>query len=120
MQGPAATDRTHVLNVIATTDLGRNWRLGGRWMFYTGVPVALAYLEAARTPPRTAPFWRIDIKLQKRWILAAPNAWGGVSIEVLNTTLNQEVLQGGCSAFRCTYDSFGPITIPAIGLEGAI
>ena len=120
MQGPAASDRTHVLNVVVTTNLGRNWRLGGRWMFYTGVPVSVAYLEAARTPPRTPPFWRLDFKLQKRWILAAPNAWWGVSLEVLNTTLNEETLRGGCSAFRCTYDTFGPITIPAIGVEGAL
>ena len=120
MQAPASTDRTHVLNVVATTNLGRNWRLGGRWLFYTGIPLAVAYLEAARTPPRTPAFWRLDWKLQKRWNLARPDAWWGVSLEVLNTTLNQEVLQGACSAFRCTYDNFGPITIPAIGLEGAI
>jgi TonB family protein len=119
LQGPAMTDRTHVLNVAASYNLGRNWRLGGRWLFYSGIPVEVAYLEAAKTPPRTPPFWRIDFKLQKRWIIAQPNVWWGLVFEVLNTTLNKETLSGGCNAHRCTYESFGPVTVPSIGAEGA-
>ena len=119
LQGPAMTDRTHVLNVAASYNLGRNWRLGGRWLFYSGIPVQVAYLEAAKTPPRTPPFWRIDFKLQKRWIVAPPNVWWGVVFEVLNTTLNKESLSGSCNAYRCAYESIGPVTVPSIGAEGA-
>ncbi|HEY4103695.1 MAG TPA: energy transducer TonB, partial [Polyangiaceae bacterium] len=95
------------------------WRLGGRWLFYSGIPTEVAYVKAAQAPPRTPPFWRLDFKLQKRWYLKAPTAWWGLALEVLNTTLNKEALSGSCNAFSCTYDRFGPVTVPSIGAEGA-
>ena len=119
VSGPATTDRTHVLNLALSGDLGRNWRLGARWLFYSGIPTHVAYLEAARNPPRTPPFWRADFKIQKRWYIKQPTAWWGLALEVLNTTLNKEVLQGDCNAFDCAYQSFGPVTVPSIGAEGA-
>jgi hypothetical protein len=119
ISGPATTDRTHVLNVASSYDLGRNWRLGGRVLFYTGIPAEVAYLEAARHPPRTPPFWRLDFKLEKRWYIRKPDRWWGLNIEVLNTTLNKEQLQGSCNAFSCTYEEIGPVTVPSIAFEGA-
>jgi len=119
LEGPATTDRTHVLNVALSSDLGKNWRLGGRWLFYSGIPSQVAYIRAAQAPPRTPPFWRLDFKLQKRWYLKAPTAWWGLALEVLNTTLNQEALSGSCNAFDCTYEKVGPVTVPSIGAEGA-
>jgi len=119
LQGPATTDRTHVLNVALSGDLGRDWRLGGRFLFYSGVPAHVAYVQAAKAPPRTPPFWRIDFKVQKRWYIKRPNVWWGLALEVLNTTLNKEVLSGDCNAFACKFESIGPVTIPSIGAEGA-
>ena len=119
LEGPATSDRTHVLNVALSGDLGRDWRLGGRWLFYSGIPTHVAYLRAAQAPPRTPPFWRLDFKLQKRWYIKRPDAWWGLSLEVLNTTLNKETVNGNCNAYSCTYDSIGPVTIPSIGAEGA-
>lgn len=118
--GPATTDRTHVLNVAASYDLGKNWRLGGRVLFYTGIPAEVAYLEAARHPPRTPPFWRLDFKIEKRWYIKRPNRWWGVSLEVLNTTLNKEKLTGSCNAFDCHFDELGPVTVPSLAFEGAL
>lgn len=117
--GPATTDRTHVLNLGASYNLGRNWRLGGRLMFYSGIPARVAYLEAAKNPPRTPAFWRLDVKLQKRWYIVPNKAWWGLVFEVLNTTLNKEVLDGDCYAYGCRYESFGPVTVPSIGAEAA-
>jgi TonB family protein len=119
LEGPATTDRTHVLNVALSGDLGRNWRLGGRYLFYSGIPTQVAYIQAAQAPPRTPPFWRLDFKLQKRWYLKAPTAWWGLVLEVLNTTLNKEAVSGSCNAFDCTYQKIGPVTVPSIGAEGA-
>jgi TonB family protein len=119
VSGPATTDRTHVLNVAASYDLGKNWRLGGRVLFYTGIPAEVAYIEAARHPPRTPAFWRLDFKLEKRWYIERPNRWWGLNIEVLNTTLNTEKLTGSCNAFSCTYEEIGPVTVPSIAFEGA-
>jgi outer membrane receptor protein involved in Fe transport len=119
VSGPATTDRTHVLNVAASYDLGKNWRLGGRVLFYTGIPAEVAYIEAARHPPRTPAFWRLDFKLEKRWYIRRPDRWWGLNIEVLNTTLNREQLSGSCNAFSCKYEEIGPVTVPAIAFEGA-
>jgi hypothetical protein len=119
LEGPATTDRTHVLNVALSGDLGRNWRLGGRFLFYSGIPTQVAYIQAAQAPPRTPPFWRLDFKLQKRWYLKSPTAWWGLVLEVLNTTLNKEAISGSCNAFDCTYQKIGPVTVPSIGAEGA-
>ena len=119
LEGPATTDRTHVLNLALSGDLGGNWRLGGRWLFYSGIPTHVAYVAAAKAPPRTPPFWRLDLKLQKRWYIERPDVWWGVVLEVLNTTLNQEVLNGDCNALSCKFESIGPVTIPSIGVEGA-
>lgn len=119
ISGPATTDRTHVLNVAASYDLGKDWRLGGRVLFYSGIPAQVAYLEAARHPPRTPPFWRLDFKLEKRWYVQRPNRWWGFNIEMLNATLNKEQLSGSCNAYECSYEEIGPVTIPAIAFEGA-
>lgn len=119
ISGPATTDRTHVLNVAASYDLGKDWRLGGRVLFYTGIPAQVAYLEAARHPPRTPAFWRLDFKLEKRWYLQRPNRWWGFNIEVLNTTLNKEQLTGSCNAYDCRYQELGPVTVPSLAFEGA-
>jgi hypothetical protein len=119
VSGPATTDRTHVLNVAASYDLGRNWRLGGRVLFYTGIPAEVAYIEAARHPPRTPAFWRLDFKLEKRWYIRRPDRWWGFNIEILNTTLNKEQLTGSCNAFSCKFEEIGPVTVPAIAFEGA-
>lgn len=119
LKGPATTDRTHVLNLAASYDLGKDWRLGGRLLFYSGIPARVAYLEAARHPPRTPPFWRIDFKLEKRWYVKRPNQWWGFNIEVLNTTFNKEQLSGNCNAYDCEYEEFGPVSVPSIAFEGA-
>jgi TonB family protein len=119
VSGPATTDRTHVLNVAASYDLGKNWRLGGRVLFYTGIPAEVAYIEAARHPPRTPAFWRLDFKIEKRWYIKRPDRWWGLNLEVLNTTLNKEKLTGSCNAFSCSYEEIGPVTVPSIAFEGA-
>ena len=119
VSGPATTDRTHVLNVAASYDLGKNWRFGGRVLFYTGIPAEVAYTEAARHPPRTPAFWRLDFKLEKRWYIRRPDRWWGINLEVLNTTLNKEQLTGSCNAFSCKYEEIGPVTVPSLAFEGA-
>ena len=119
LEGPATTDRTHVVNLALSADLGGDWRAGGRWLFYSGIPTRVAYVAAAKAPPRTPPFWRLDFKVQKRWYIKRPDVWWGLVLEVLNTTLNQEVLSGDCNAYTCKFDRIGPVTIPSIGAEGA-
>jgi TonB family protein len=115
-EGPALFDRRHVLSGALSYRWGSGFRAGVRGTFYTGIPADVAYLAAAEDPPRTAPFYRIDLRLEKRWPLGS-NAFLAVVLEVLNTTLHREALGKSCSAYVCREDRVGPLTIPSLGLE---
>jgi len=76
-------------------------------------------LKAARSPPRTTPFYRFDWRLEKRWTLGRSGAWWSLVIEVLNTTLHEEAVRKSCAAFYCREDTIGPVSVPSIGVEAA-
>ena len=111
----SAFDRTHVANVAAAFDLGRLWRAGTRFTIYTGTPVippgrnGLIPPPRSLTPERDPLFYRLDLRIEKRWNLTK-TTWLSFVAEVLNATLHTEVLQG---------QTIGPVTIPSIGVEGA-
>ncbi|WP_441289542.1 TonB-dependent receptor domain-containing protein [Sorangium sp. KYC3313] len=127
-------DRTHVANVALTYDLGRGYRAGGRFVFYSGLPQRI---DGATLPPisgvpggsgslaggaarweRLPPFFRLDVRLEKRWSIGK-SGWLAVVLDVLNTTLSKETLPGRCDAFSpCEPTTFGPVTVPNFGLEG--
>lgn len=109
---PSSFDRTHTLSLALGYDLGRRWRLGGRSVFYTGAPTfdeanGLAPPPRAESPPRGAPFFRLDLRLEKRWDLSR-DVWLAFVTEVMNATLSKEEFGG---------QAVGPITIPSLGLE---
>jgi TonB family protein len=116
-EGPALFDRRHVLSAALSHRFGGGFRAGLRGTYYTGVPADVAYLAAARDPPRTSPFHRIDFRLEKRWRLNDQGAFWALVLEVLNGTLREEALGKSCSAYVCREDTVGPITIPSLGLE---
>ncbi len=119
LEGPSGFDRRHVLNAALAYDLGRRWRLGGRFVFYTGSPGEVAYPEAATNPPRTPAFFRLDWRLEKSWLIGDSGAWWALVFEVLNTTLQRETLEKSCYAYGCRQESFGPVTIPSVGIEAS-
>ncbi len=108
----ASFDRTHVLNAALGYDLGRNWRAGARYVFYTGTPI---YEEGVAAPPRTTDdvertpaFHRLDVRVEKRWNLG-DTRWLSFVIEGMNVTLSKETIGG---------EEIGPLSIPSLGLEG--
>ncbi len=112
---PASFDRTHVGNAALAYDLGRNWRAGARLMFYTGAPSlirsrGLVTPPPVQTPDRDPAFYRIDVRLEKRWWLTE-KAWLSFVAEMLNATLHKETVSG---------QEIGPVSIPSLGLEGAL
>jgi outer membrane receptor protein involved in Fe transport len=119
-QAVATFDRTHVLNLVLGYDLGKNWRAGSRFVFYTGFPRTQGFFRPADDDerPRTPAFWRIDLRLEKRWLLGGRKWWAFV-FEIMNATLNREVVQLGCDDFSCDEETIGPVTIPSIGVEAA-
>ncbi|HEX3696323.1 MAG TPA: TonB-dependent receptor [Polyangia bacterium] len=126
---PSESDRTHILNAILAYDLGRRWRAGARFVYYTGAP----YSDLSGNVPvppyndhRGPPFFRVDVRLEKRWSLGRNRSLAFV-LEGLNVTLSREVTtlgmdcqgmmgpQGGTT--QCTPSHFGPLTIPSVGVE---
>jgi hypothetical protein len=111
----AAFDRTHVVNAAVAYDLGRNWRAGTRVTFYTGLPKAPDPTDPGST--RLAPFFRLDLRLEKRWPLG-PRAWVSFVAECMNATLSKESVGTSCTLSGCQDEKVGPVTIPSLGVEG--
>jgi hypothetical protein len=86
---------------------------------YSGSPYTNASLDG--TPnARTPPFFRLDVRLEKRWM----KQWGRVSfiVEWLNVLMQKEQLGLACDSTGstpCSPSLVGPITIPSIGVEAA-
>lgn len=113
---PSAFDRTHVGSTALAYDLGRSWRAGTRFVFYTGIPKEPPSIvigeNLIRPPPlehpeRDPPFYRLDVRLEKRWTFGE-RTWISFVLEVLNATLQKETFGE---------NQVGPVTIPSIGLE---
>jgi TonB family protein len=109
---PSAFDRTHVGSLALAYDLGAGWRAGGRFVFYTGIPKPTPDQGGISPPPAEHPerdpgFYRIDVRLEKRWTFGQ-RTWISFVLEVLNTTLRKETIGD---------NEIGPVTIPSIGLE---
>jgi hypothetical protein len=119
LNGPSSFDRNHVLNLALAYELGRRWRLGGRLVAYSGIPAQVAYREAAQNPPRTPWFYRVDMRLEKRWLIGDSGAWWALVLEMLNATLNKEVLNTSCYAYGCDDSEIGPVAVPSLGVEAS-
>jgi hypothetical protein len=67
----------------------------------------LVIAQPTLSDTRNPAFYRVDVRLEKRWKLSQ-RAWISFIAEVMNVTLSKE-----------TYNStvIGPITIPSIGAE---
>jgi len=119
-------DRRHVLNAILACALGRRWRAGARFLFYTGTP----YSELQGTLPvppynafREPSFFRLDVRLEKRWSLGK-NGSIGLVIEGQNLTLSTETSGFALDCMdspgvptQCKRGKIGPLTIPSVGVE---
>jgi hypothetical protein len=110
----ASFDRTHVLTGALAFDLGRAWRAGTRVTFYTGLPKAPDPTDGST---RLSPFFRLDLRLEKRWPLG-PRAWISFVAEWMNATLSKEAVGTSCTLNGCQETLVGPITIPSLGVEG--
>jgi TonB-dependent Receptor Plug Domain len=136
----ASFDRTHVLNAALAIDLGRNWRAGARGTFYTGLPKAnitalsgggtsaasptgsgtsanAAEQSQTSSDTRLDPYFKLDLRVEKRWQLSR-KVWISVVAEWVNVTLNKESVGTQCTLNGCTEQKIGPVTIPSLGLEG--
>jgi TonB family protein len=110
----SAFDRTHVGSVALAYDLGHNWRAGTRLVFYTGVPkqpdIPAGLIQPVRTTntEREPGFYRIDLRVEKRWNIKQ-TGWLSFVVEMLNATFHKETVAD---------TEIGPVTIPSVGVEG--
>ena len=111
----ATFDRTHVANAAVAYNLGRNWRAGTRLTFYTGLPKAPDPTDPGST--RLPPFFRVDLRLEKRWQLNSHSYLSFIA-EWMNATLSKEAISTTCTLQGCETRTIGPITIPSLGIEG--
>jgi TonB dependent receptor len=124
-------DRTHVLNAILAYDLGSRWRAGARFVYLTGRP----YSDLAGNVPiapynqhRDPPFFRVDVRLEKRWPLGK-DGYVAFIAEGQNVTLSKDISPFGLSCSgtvgpqggttQCHHAAIGPITIPSLGVEAS-
>ncbi|HYP77895.1 MAG TPA: TonB-dependent receptor [Polyangiaceae bacterium] len=122
-------DRTHVLNAVLSYDLGQRWRVGSRFLFYTGTPYSNRD-GSLPVPPynayRNPAFYRVDFRLEKRWRLGHDGSIAFV-LEGQNVTLSKEISGLGLDCegqptaqgetTTCKQSTVGPLTIPSVGVE---
>lgn len=108
---PSATDRTHVVSGAVSHALGRGWRAGARFTLYSGAPVQQERpgpaASRSESPERDPFFFRLDLRLEKRWLLSS-SRWLSFVAEFMNGTLTKEKFAG---------EEIGPVVIPSLGLE---
>jgi hypothetical protein len=108
-----AFDRTHVFNIAGALDLGKHWRLGAKFVTYSGSPELFGSNDdpsGKALGKRTDAFYRIDFRLEKKWMLGK-RANVSVILEVLNASLSKDHIND---------EAVGPITIPSLGAEGEL
>jgi hypothetical protein len=113
----SAFDHTHVASLALGYDLGNKWRIGARGTFTTGVPTrTLTVSGPSFGGERGPPFFRLDLRLEKRFRLGEHGYWG-ITAEVVNANAGTEVTARSCNAVRCTTAAVGPLVLPNVGVE---
>ena len=118
-KAPSGFDRPHIFQAALSYDLGKGFVLGARTVVYSGVPEL--NLEGAphfTTARRGSPFFRLDLRAEKRFRLGQNGYWGVIA-EILNATSTKEVVRLDCGEV-CRERSAGPVILPSIGLQAGI
>jgi hypothetical protein len=128
---PSEGDRTHILNAILSYEIGAGWRAGARLVFLSGEPYSKMsgnYPIPPYNDQRYPPFFRADVRAEKRWRIDRARSVALV-FEVQNATLSKEEYGVSCQGestptaggflqtTSCRPSTLGPITIPSIGVE---
>ena len=115
-KSPSGFDRTHVLQTALSYDIGLGVRLGARAVLYSGVPeLNLEGSPHFTSRRRGSPFFRLDLRAEKRFRIGERGYWGVIG-EVLNATSTREVVRLDCGEV-CRERSAGPVVLPSVGLE---
>jgi len=114
--GPSDWDQRHILNLVATTKLGRGWSAGTRFHYNTGRPYSVETAYGVPEYARLPVFWQLDLRVDRRMVL--DRATLDLYFELGNATFNREV-----TALERKVDMGPPsevgfrIVLPSIGLH---
>ena len=124
---PFAFDQRHMVNAVASWDVGRHWTLGSTFHYHSGRPYtpelvvdcpdgSFATCTGDPCSRRLPGFWRVDARVQKRELY---DTWYfDFYIDIINITFNRETVgyevddDGRIRPIRI------PIFVPMIGLRG--
>jgi len=123
-------DRTHVLSVVLGYDLGNSWRVGTRVFVESGRP----YSAMCETPDcamgggaggttyaatgRLPPFYRVDARLEKRWLFPG-GQWLAGTLECFNALYKAEAVGASYAPPQgLTINYQSPVILPSVGIEG--
>ena len=87
--GPSDWDQRHILNLVATTKLGRGWSAGTRVHYNTGRPYSVETAYGVPEYARLPVFWQLDLRVNRRMVL--DRATVNLYFELGNATFNREV-----------------------------
>jgi hypothetical protein len=116
----AEFDRPHVLDLALAYHLGKGWDVTARAKYYRGFPGQGDSVEVVLKAPRTTDYYQVDWQVSKRWEYPESGRWWGVTMGILNTTLNSESNGMFCTQEYCEEELVGPATIPTFGVEGEL
>ncbi len=123
-------DQTHHLEAVGSWDLGRDWSFGSRVQYVSGVPQtpivgsefdadtgSYEPLEGAYLSDRVAPYFRTDIRVDKRWV-KKDTVWS-VYLDLQNANY---FIYNSPEGYTWNYDyskntDYGWIFMPALGLR---
>jgi TonB family protein len=109
-------DRPHVVQGALSYDFGRGFRAGARAIVYSGVPeLNLEGSPHFSTDRRGDPYFRLDLRVEKRWRIGETAWWSAVA-ELLNATSTREAIRLDCGSV-CVERFAGPVILPSVGLE---
>lgn len=115
-KSPSGFDRAHVLQTALSYEIGPGFRVGARAVLYSGVPeLNLEGSPHFTTSRRGSPFFRLDLRAEKRFRIGETGYWGVIG-EILNATSTREVVRLDCGEV-CRERSAGPLVLPSIGIE---
>lgn len=115
-ESPSGFDRTHVVQTALSYEVGLGFRVGARAVVYSGVPeLNLEGSPHFVSSRRGAPFFRLDLRAEKRFRVGH-HGYLGIIAEVLNATSTREVVRLDCGEV-CRERSAGPIVLPSVGIE---
>jgi TonB family protein len=125
-------DQTHILTMVGSYQLPRNWQIGGRFRFVTGnptTPVASSSFDSSlnqyqpiysgKYSTRVPAFHQLDIRLDKTWIY---NKWiftAYVDLQNVYNRSNPEQTEFNYNYQKSQYTNGFPI-YPIIGLRGEL